>query len=251
MSVIWHDLECGGYVEDLPLWRELASRRGDPVLDVGAGTGRVALDLARRGHRVTALDRDPALVAELQRRAAGLQVHAVLADAREFDLQERFTLCLMPMQTIQLLGGPPGRAGFLSCARAHLKAGGLLAIAIAEQLEAYEDHGDQDAHGDHGDHGLGDLLAPLPDMCERDGVVYSSQPTAIRVDRDAFVLERRRETVTADGRHSVCKDRVRLDRVSPAEIEREAAAAGLQPAGRRIVPETSDYAGSTVVMLSA
>jgi len=44
---------------------------------------------------------------------------------------------------------------------------------------------------------------------------------------------------------------VRLDRVSPAEIEREAAAAGLQPAGRRIVPETSDYAGSTVVMLSA
>ena len=42
MSVIWHDLECGAYAEDLPLWRALAAEHGDPVLDVGAGTGRVS-----------------------------------------------------------------------------------------------------------------------------------------------------------------------------------------------------------------
>ena len=51
MSVIWHDLECGGYAEDLALWRELAMRHGGPVLDVGAGTGRTAIMLARAGHR--------------------------------------------------------------------------------------------------------------------------------------------------------------------------------------------------------
>jgi len=242
VSVIWHDLECGGYAADLPLWRELAARHGDPVLDVGAGTGRVALDLARHGHRVTALDHDPVLIAELQRRAAGVAVQAVCADAREFDLRERFALCLMPMQTIQLLGGPAGRARFLSCARAHLQSGGVLAIAIAEQLESYDERGD---------HGLGELLVPLPDMCERDGVLYSSQPTAIRVEPDGFVLERRRETVSADGRRCVQDDRVRLERVSPAELEREARAAGLAPAGRRMVAETPDYTGSTVVMLRA
>ena len=38
-TVIWHDVECASYVEDLPLWRELAASYGDPVLDVGAGTG--------------------------------------------------------------------------------------------------------------------------------------------------------------------------------------------------------------------
>ncbi len=86
VSVIWHDLECGAYAEDLPLWRSLADEHGDPVLDVGAGTGRVALDLARHGHRVTALDPEPELIAELERRAAGLDVTGVVADARDFEL---------------------------------------------------------------------------------------------------------------------------------------------------------------------
>ena len=37
--VVWHDLECGGYDADLPLWRELAADADGPVLDLGAGTG--------------------------------------------------------------------------------------------------------------------------------------------------------------------------------------------------------------------
>ena len=63
--VIWHDLECGGYGAELPLWREPAAAEGGPVLDVGAGTGRVALDLARRGVEVHALDLDRALDAAI------------------------------------------------------------------------------------------------------------------------------------------------------------------------------------------
>src|SRR6185312_13863028 len=105
-TVVWHDVECGSYVEDLPLWRSLAAEYGDPVLDVGAGTGRVTLDLARSGYRVTALDRDPALLAALTDRALGRnpnivtvssQVATVVADAREFDLGERFPLIIVPM----------------------------------------------------------------------------------------------------------------------------------------------------------
>ena len=104
-DVLWHDLECGGYDLDLPLWRELADREGSPVLDVGAGTGRVALDLARRGHEVVAVDRDPVLLDALADRGAGLAVSVVAADARAFDLGRRFPLVIVPMQTLQLLGG--------------------------------------------------------------------------------------------------------------------------------------------------
>jgi SAM-dependent methyltransferase len=235
VNVVWHDLECGAYAADLPLWRSLAAAHGDPVLDVGAGTGRVALDLARHGHRVTALDREPVLLEELVRRAGDLELDTVLADAREFELGTEFALCVVPMQTIQLLGGSEGRSAFLRCARQHLRRGALLAVAIAEMLELYE--------------ALDEMPAPIPDICECDGVIYSSQPTAVRADRGAFVLERRREIVTAQGGHTVHEDVIRLDRVSPAELEQEASAAGLTPDGRRVVPPTRDYAGSTVVML--
>src|SRR5207244_3963878 len=70
MQVAWHDLECGGYRADFALWHELAQANPGPVLEVGAGTGRVALELARAGYAVTALDRDPALRAARGTRAA-------------------------------------------------------------------------------------------------------------------------------------------------------------------------------------
>jgi SAM-dependent methyltransferase len=237
VNVIWHDLECGGYAEDMALWRSLAGEQGDPVLDIGAGTGRIALDLARRGHRVTALDRDAALLHELSARADGLEVDTVVADAREFELGRRFVLCVVPMQTIQLLGGAQGRAGFLRCVRRHLRRDGVVAIALSEMLECFDD-----ADGSP---------IPLPDVCEHDGVVYCSQPTAARADPDGFVLERRRETVTVDGRRIVEHDLVRLDRLDAAALELEARAVGMWSVGRRRVPATRDYVGSTVVLLRA
>jgi SAM-dependent methyltransferase len=74
-DVLWHDIECGGYDLDLPLWRELAGREGSPVLDVGAGTGRVALDLARRGHEVVAPRPQRGALEALRERAGGPRDH--------------------------------------------------------------------------------------------------------------------------------------------------------------------------------
>lgn len=236
MSAIWHDLECGDYAEDLSLWRSLAARHGDPVLEIGAGTGRVSLDLARAGHDVTALDRDPELVAELARRAAGLALATVVADARDFELGRRYALILVPMQTVQLLGGSEGRRRFLRCARRHMGEEALVAIAITERLELYEL--------------ADDPLGPPADIRELDGVVYSSRPTAVRTDGRGFLLERRRETIAVSGERTVQMHAIHLDGLSPDELEREGADAGLRAAGRTVVPETDDYVASEVVMLS-
>jgi SAM-dependent methyltransferase len=237
MSVIWHDIECGAYGADVELWRSLARDYGGPVLDVGSGTGRIALDLARRGHRVVALDRDAELLSELSARAEGLEVETVVADAREFELATRFGLIIVPMQTIQLLGGASGRKWFLERAQAHLADGGRLSIAISEQLELYE-----------ADSGTG---APLPDIRELDGVLYSSQPTAVREDPRGFVLERRRERVDAEGRRTVERDVIRIDALTADQLEREAVEIGLERAGRVEIPPTADHVGSTVVMFGA
>src|SRR6516164_5281512 len=120
LDAVWHDLECGAYSEDLALWRALADAAGGPVLDVGAGTGRVTLELARRGVPVVALDVSAPLLAALACRAAELPVETVTADARAFRLDRRFALIVVPMQTLQLFGGRAGRAAFLRRALEHL-----------------------------------------------------------------------------------------------------------------------------------
>lgn len=237
--VLWHDLECGGYDADLPLWRELAAEEGAAeLLDVGAGTGRVSLDLARAGHAVVALDLDAVLLDALRERAAaeGLPVEAVEGDARDFDLRRRFPLVLAPMQTIQLLGGPAARTAFLRRAAAHLAPGGLLACALADALEGFDA-----AHTE----------PPLPDVLERDGWVYASQPVAVRPEPEWTTIERIRQTVSPAGERTAEGDAVRLDRLDGDTLEAEGVALGLHAAGRRFVEMTDEHVGSEVVLLRA
>lgn len=237
--VLWHDLECGSYAADLPLWRQLAANTPGPVLDVGAGTGRVALDLARAGHEVVALDRDEVLLGALRERAArdGLDVTTVTGDARAFALDRDFALVLAPMQTVQLLGGPEGVEGFVHRAADHLRPGGLLAVALAEAVP----FGDDTALG-----------LPSPDTLETGGWLYTSQPVAVRPEPDGGAwLERRREAVAPDGARSAHLDRVLLDAVSPAALMAAGRRAGLRPLPGRVVGATEDHVGSDVVVLEA
>ena len=233
--VVWHDLECGSYTADLPLWRELAAAAGGPVLDLGAGTGRVSLELARHGADVVALDHDAGLLAALRERAAAasLAVETLRADVRAFDAGRRFALCLVPMQTLQLLGGPEGRARCLTCVRAHLESGGLLAAALSDPIEAFADT----------------TALPLPDMGERDGWVYSSQPVAVRHEHAATVIERHRQRIAPDGERTETTDLVSLDDVGAGQLEAEARACGLRALPRRRIAETDEHVGSVVVLL--
>ena len=69
MSAVWHDVECAAYTADLELWRALAGVSPGSILDVGCGTGRIALDLAARGHDLTGIDTDAELIDALRERA--------------------------------------------------------------------------------------------------------------------------------------------------------------------------------------
>lgn len=240
MGVIWHDLECGAYAADLPLWRALVAEHDGPILDVGAGTGRVTLDLARRGHDVIALDRDPAFLATLVRRAEhhGLTVRTLTADARAFALgpDETVGLILVPMQTLQLLGGPDGRAAFFACAARALKPGGLLVAALADALDGFdEDHQEP----------------PLPDIRETpDGTVYASRVVLVRPEPAGVRIGRIRETVDPHGHRIAESDELVLDHASAASVAAEAEHLGLfraQPA--RAIAETDEHVGSEVVVL--
>lgn len=240
--VLWHDLECGRYTADLALWRELAAAEGGPVLDLGAGTGRVALDLARAGHEVVALDLEPLFLAELRARAGrepeavARRIETALADAREvaFPDGRRFPLALAPMQTVQLLGGPDGRGRFLRAVAACLAPGGLLACALADALEGFDTEHTE---------------PPMPDVLERDGWVYVSQPTGVRPGPRGITIERVRQVVSPRGRRSAEGDEIHLDALDGDTLAAEAYAAGLHDAGRGRIEATEEHVGSAVVLL--
>lgn len=237
-AVVWHDVECAAYDLDLPLWRDLAAQADGPVLDVGAGTGRVTLDLARRGIDVTAIDADPELIHELSARARerSLRVHACTADARSFELGSEFALAIAPMQVLQLFGGTRGRRAALACIRRHLKLGALFAAALADPFEGIP---------------AGEIVPPLPDVRETDGWVYASTPVAVRRESSAAAIDRHRQSVSPAGEISEWVATIQLDLVSPDELEAEAGECGFAARERGWIPDTPEWTGSTVVMLEA
>lgn len=232
-TTVWHDVECGAYEADLPLWEELADEAGGPILDLGCGNGRVALHLARRGHQVLGLDRDPHLSATLEERAGELPVEAEVGDAVELDLGREFGLVLAPMQLLQLLPGPLPRAACLRRVATHLRRGGLAAFAIVEDVPSAGPR----------------LTAPIPDAREIDGWVYSSLPLETAVDDGTIVLRRLRQAVSPAGGLSEEVDEVRLQLLTAAALEAEGRASGLRPAGRRPIPATDEHVGSIAVLL--
>lgn len=232
-AAIWHDVECGSYDADLPLWEELAEERGGPILELGCGTGRVALHLARRGHRVYGLDRDPTLLAALAERAGELDAEPVEADARDFGLPEPVALALAPMQLLQLFGGPAERTACLAAVAEHLRPGGLFAAAIVEETLG----------------GFNREEDVVPDTREVDGWVYASLPIEAHVDSSRIRIRRLRKRVSPTGVLERSDNRIELRRLDADALAREAMRAGLTPVGRREIPPTLDHVGSTVVLL--
>jgi SAM-dependent methyltransferase len=238
LTPVWHDVECAAYTADLEVWRALAGVSTGPILDLGCGTGRVALDLAARGVDLTGIDSDAELVDTLRARAREreLKVEAAVADARSFDLGRTYALVISPMQVVQLLGGPEGRAQMLAAVRSHLEPGGLFAAALANPFDDWSDE---------------DSLPPLPDVREEDGWVYSSTPIGVRRAGDAFVIERNRQAVSPAGEMTEERSTIELDCVDGATLESEGADAGFERRRRLRVAPTRDYVGSDVVVLEA
>lgn len=134
--------------EDLSFWMEIAQNFGDPILELGCGTGRVLVPLAEAGYRTFGLDIHPGMLFYLQTNLPQVLEHppqVFVGDMSAFGLAMRFPLILMPCNTYSTLS-PGTRKKTLENVTLHLARGGRFSFSIPnpKQLLRMPEHGDSE-----------------------------------------------------------------------------------------------------------
>lgn len=129
-----YDMQYDTYRDDIGFYLRVADDMGSPVLELGAGTGRVTEALARAGHTVVAVDSAPAMLERASSRltAAGRadRVELVNADMRSLALGRTFPLVIAPFNTLMHLYTLADQDAALAGVRAHLEHGGVFAFDL-------------------------------------------------------------------------------------------------------------------------
>jgi SAM-dependent methyltransferase len=114
---------------DLPFWLSLAEREAGPVVEWGAGTGRISVPLAAAGHEVTAVEISGRMVERGKEKSE--RVGWIVGDMRSVDPGRRYGLSVCAFNSFLCLKSADDALAFLRNARQHLVSGGLLGIEVS------------------------------------------------------------------------------------------------------------------------
>jgi len=127
-----YDAWCRSVLEDIPFYVDLAVRSGGPVLELGVGSGRVAVPTALAGVRVVGIDSSPAMLELARRRAKphNVDLRLLEADMRMLPDLGTFALVTIPFRALLHLSSDEERRGLLTAVRDRLEPGGMLAFDV-------------------------------------------------------------------------------------------------------------------------
>jgi SAM-dependent methyltransferase len=123
-----------GRTQDTAFYLDAARKFGDPVLELGCGTGRVTTAIADAGYRITALDISERMLGVAAEKRQALQedarerMHLSQGDMTRFDLGQTFRLVIIPFRPFQHLLEVQQQMDCLECVAKHLAPGGRLIV---------------------------------------------------------------------------------------------------------------------------
>jgi len=125
-----------GRSQDVTFYCHAAREFGDPVLELGCGTGRITLALAQMGKRVTGLDLSERMLERAAKKRSALnkeereRIHLVQGDMAKFDLGEKFRLIISAFRPFQHLLEVRDQMDCLDRVRRHLMPRGRLVLDV-------------------------------------------------------------------------------------------------------------------------
>lgn len=123
-----YDLENPSFTPDGPFFAALAERTGGPILELGAGTGRIAIPLAAAGFQVTGMDLCAPMLAHAKAKSGALPIRWILGDSTDFNLGAQFGLAFIAGHGFQAFLTDESLDGLLRSVRRHLRPSGLFAF---------------------------------------------------------------------------------------------------------------------------
>ena len=114
---------------DVPFWLALAERERGPIVEWGAGTGRIAIPLAAAGHEVTAIELSEQMIKQGSKK--GRVVKWTHGDMRNSKPRSRYGLAICAFNSFLCLLEIDDALAFLHNAGEHLEPGGLLGIEVS------------------------------------------------------------------------------------------------------------------------
>jgi SAM-dependent methyltransferase len=129
LADVYDDLEITGELEtDLVVERLAELAAGGSVLELGVGTGRLAIPLAERGLEVHGIDASERMLEKLRERPGGEKVGGILADFSSFDLGRTFSLVVCATNNLFGLATQEEQLACFRASAAHLESGGLFVV---------------------------------------------------------------------------------------------------------------------------
>ena len=129
-----YDEQYAFYREDIPFYTRLADDYGGKVLELGSGTGRLSLALARAGHQVTGIELAEAMyqraLTRLEEEKLSEQVTFLQADMRDFHLAETFDVIIAPFNTLMHAYTLADQDATFARVSEHLAPGGVFAFDL-------------------------------------------------------------------------------------------------------------------------
>jgi SAM-dependent methyltransferase len=139
----FYDLDVRDVSYDAELYLELAQQADGAVLELGVGSGRLAIPLALAGHQVTGIDNDAAMLARARRAwnatrgpIARGRLRLVEQDLSAFQSPDRFAMAFMAVNTFLLAEDDSARLAVLGVMRGHLVPGGTAVVEVSTPDEA-------------------------------------------------------------------------------------------------------------------